>query len=128
MGASEAMKKKIFQWGLFCVVMNLGVYRRKEISDILINELGVNTLTTSYELFLLHELWLLFTYELLFIPRVSSYFNCTSYELWFTSYELLFIVPVTNFFLTMSYNKDKDGEAVYDNNVMIKNYSLGVEK
>ena len=24
----------------------------------------------------------------------------------------------------MSYNKDKDDQAVYDNNVMIKNYSL----
>ena len=25
----------------------------------------------------------------------------------------------------MSYNKDKDDQAVYDNKVMIKNYSLG---
>ena len=25
----------------------------------------------------------------------------------------------------MSYNKDKDDKAVYDNEVMIKNYSLG---
>ena len=31
---------------------------------------------------------------------------------------------VTSYFLTMSYNKDKDDKAVYDNKVMIKNYSL----
>ena len=29
-----------------------------------------------------------------------------------------------SYFLTMSYNKDKDDKAVYDNKVMIKNYSL----
>ena len=32
---------------------------------------------------------------------------------------------VTSYFLTMSYNKDKDDKTVYDNKVMIKNYSLG---
>ena len=56
-----------------------------------------------YELLLLHEL------------RVIVY--CTSYE-------LLFIARVTSYILTMSYNKDRDDEAVYDNKVMIKNYSL----
>ena len=92
---------------------------------------------TSYELLFAHELRvtvycrsyeLLFTYEL----RVTDY--STSYELLFlhelrvivycTSYELLFIVRVTSYFLTMSYNKDKNDKAVYDNKVMIKNYSL----
>ena len=33
---------------------------------------------------------------------------------------------VTSYFLTMSYNKDKDDKAVYDNKIMIKNYSLGL--
>ena len=33
-------------------------------------------------------------------------------------------MQVTSQFLTMSYNKDKDDKAVYDNKVMIKNYSL----
>ena len=31
---------------------------------------------------------------------------------------------VTSYFLIMSYNKDKDDKTVYDNKVMIKNYSL----
>ena len=31
---------------------------------------------------------------------------------------------VTSYFLNMSYNKDKDDKTVYDNKVMIKNYSL----
>ena len=57
----------------------------------------------SYELPLLHEL------------RVIV--SCTSYE-------LLFIARVTSYILTMSYSKDKDGEVVYDDKVMIKNYSL----
>ena len=33
-------------------------------------------------------------------------------------------MQVTSQFLTMSYNKDKDDKAVYDNKVMMKNYSL----
>ena len=32
---------------------------------------------------------------------------------------------VTNYFLTMIYDKDKDDKAVYDKEVMIKNYTLG---
>ena len=35
-----------------------------------------------------------------------------------------FYMRVTNYLLTMSYNKNIDDEAVYDNKVMIKNYSL----
>ena len=31
---------------------------------------------------------------------------------------------VTSYFLIMSYNKDKDDKAVYDNKVLIKNYSF----
>ena len=82
---------------------------------------------------LLHEL------RVIFVARVNSYFLHTSYELLFiaqgtsyflhTSYELLLIARVTSYFLhtsygyflTMSYNKDKDDEVVYDNKVMIKN-------
>ena len=96
---------------------------------ILISELRV----MSYESI---SLWVAF------IARVTSYFYCTSYELLFayelrvtvycTSYELLFAYElrvnlymwVTSYFLTMSYNEDKDDKAVYDNKVMIKNYSL----
>ena len=73
----------------------------------------------------MHELRvyeLIFAYEL----RVNVY--CSSHELrvivYFTSYELLFIARVTSYILTLSYNKHKDDEAVYDNKVMIKNYSL----
>ena len=66
-------------------------------------ELRVNVYCSSHELLLLHEL------------RVIVYF---------TSYELLFIARVTSYILTLSYNKHKDDEAVYDNKVMIKNYSL----
>ena len=81
---------------------------------------------TSY--CLLHEL------RVTFIARVTSY--CLLYELrvtvYCTSYELLFAyelrvnlyMRVTSYFLTMSCNKDKDDKAVYDNKVMIKNYSL----
>ena len=44
----------------------------------------------------------------------------------------MFITPVMSYFLhrssglflTMSYNKDKNEEVVYDDKVMIKNYSL----
>ena len=60
--------------------------------------------------------------------RVTSYFYCTSYELLLiarvTSYCLLHELRVTSYFLTMSYNKAKNDKAVYDNKVMIKNYSL----
>ena len=81
---------------------------------------------TSY---LLHT-----SYELLFISRVTSYcllhelrvtVYCTSYELLFV-YELRvnFYIGVTSYFLTMSYKKDKDDKAVFDNKVMIKNYFL----
>ena len=83
---------------------------------------------TSYEL--------LFAYEL----RVTVY--CTSYKLlftynlrvtvYYTSYELLcayelrvnLYMQVMSYFLTKSYNNDKDDKAVYENKVMIKNYSL----
>ena len=57
-----------------------------------------------------------------------SYFLHTSYELLFiarvTSYYLLHELRVTSYFLTVGYNKDKNDKAVYDNKVMIKNYSL----
>ena len=33
-------------------------------------------------------------------------------------------MQVVSYFLTVSYNKDKDDKAVYDNKVMIKTYSL----
>ena len=80
-------------------------------------ELRVTVYCTSYEL--------LFTYEL----QVTVY--CTSYEL-LLSHKLRVIVycqvnfymRVRSHFLTMSYSKDKDDKAVYDNKVMIKNYSL----
>ena len=35
-----------------------------------------------------------------------------------------FYIRVTSYFLTMSYNKDKNDKAVYDNKGLIKNYSL----
>ena len=57
------------------------------------------------------------SYELLFIVRVTSYFLHTSYE-------SLFIARVTSYILTRSYNKDRDDEVVYDNKVVINNYSL----
>ena len=74
------------------------------------------------------------SYESLFIARVTSYcllhglrdtVYCTSYELLFV-YELRVTIYCTSYKLifTMSYNKDKDDQAVYDNKVMIKNYSL----
>ena len=61
---------------------------------------------------------LLDLYELLFITEVTSCFLHTSYG-------LLFIPRVTCYLLTMSYNKDEDDKAVYNNKVMIKNYFLG---
>ena len=33
-------------------------------------------------------------------------------------------MQVMSYFLTKSYNNDKDDKAVYENKVMIKNYSL----
>ena len=69
-----------------------------------------------------------------FIARVTSYYLLHELRVivYYTSNELLFAyelrvnlyVQVTSYFLTMSYNKNKDNKAVYDNNVMIKNYSL----
>ena len=99
---------------------------------------------TSYELFSLHELRVTFcirvtSYCLLhelrvtFITRVTNY--CLLHKLrvtvYYTSYELLFAyelrvhlyMQVKSDLLTMGYNKDKDDKAVYDNKVMIKNYS-----
>ena len=92
-----------------------------------------NQRVTSYELISL---------RVAFIARVTSYFYCTSYELlllyelrvivYRSSYELLFAwelrvnfcMRVRSCFLSMSYNNDKDDKTVYDNKVMIKNYSL----
>ena len=74
----------------------------------------------SYELLLLHELRVIvycMSYELLFIARVTSYFSHTSYK-------LLFIAQVTSYILTINCNEDTDDEVVYNNKVMIKNYSL----
>ena len=98
--------------------------------DILINELRV----TSYKLISLRVAFIarVTSYELLLIARVTSYcllyelrdtVYCTSYELLF-AYELRlnFYMRVTSYFLTVSYNKDKDDKAVYDNKVKIKNY------
>ena len=77
---------------------------------------------------LLHEL------RVTFIARVTSY--CLFYELrvtvYCTSFKLLFAcelrlkfyMRVASYFLTISYSKDKDNKAVYDNKVMIKNYSM----
>ena len=42
----------------------------------------------------------------------------------FFAYGLLFVARVTSYILTMSYDKDRDDEIVYDNKVMIRNYSL----
>ena len=64
-------------------------------------ELSVNILTSC----LLHEL------GVTFCIRVTSY--CLLHELRVN-------------FLNMSYNKDKDDKAAYDNKVMIRNYSLGL--
>ena len=48
--------------------------------------------------------------ELLLLHELRDIVYCTSYE-------LLFIARVTSYILNMSYNKDKDNEAVYDNKV-----------
>ena len=78
---------------------------------LLAYELQVTVYYKSYELLLLHELWVIV--------------YCTSYELLF-AYELRgnFHMQTRSYFLTMIYNKDKDDKAVYDNKVMVKNYSL----
>ena len=70
------------------------------------HELRVNCYYKSYKL--------LFAYEL----RVTVY--CTSYNLLFTC-ELRVAINCTSY----SNSKYKDDKAVYDNKVMIKNYSLG---
>ena len=121
-------------------------------SDILINELRVTRLY-PYEFHLLQELrvtfcirvtsyWLLHELRITFYIRVTVY--CLFHELGVTFaarvYKLLFIarvasywffhklrvafcIRVTSYFLTRSYSEDKDDKAVYDNKVMIKNYS-----
>ena len=74
----------------------------------------------SYELLLLDDLRVIIyctSYQLLHITRVTSKFLHPSYE-------LLFIARFTSYILTLSYKKHKDDEAVYDNKLMIKNYSL----
>ena len=67
------------------------------------------------------------SYELLFIARVTSYFYCESYE-------LLFIARVTSYFLNTScgllftarvtIKYTSNNKAVYDDKIMVKNYSL----
>ena len=109
---------------------------------------------TSYNLFLLHELRVTFCIRvtsscLLHELRVTFYIRVTSYCLFHelrvtiiarvtsycllhelrvtvycTSYELLLIARVTSYILITSYTKDRDDEVVYDNKVIIKNYSL----
>ena len=89
---------------------------------------------TIYEIFFLHELLCGFElrvtvystiYELLFTCELRVTVNYTGYELLF-AYDLRdnFYMWVTSYFLIMSYNKDKDDRAVYDNKFMIKNDSL----
>ena len=96
----------------------LDVVRYSIESDILINELRVNILTscvycTSYELLLTYELRVavyLTSYELLSLQELAVTVYCRSYELLFiaqvtsyflhTSYKLLFIARVTRTFLT----------------------------
>ena len=117
---------------------------------------------TSYDLFLLHELRVIFAYELrdtvyctnyellypyelrvtvysmryelLLLPKLRVTVYCPGYELLFivrvtsyflhTSYELMFFARVTSYILTMISDKDRDDEVVYNNKIMIKNYSL----
>ena len=103
---------------------------------------------------LLHELrvasyFYCTSYKLLFVYELRVTVYCTSYELlltyelqvtvYCTSYELLllhklrvivycqvnFYMRVRSYFLTMSYSKDKDDKAVYDNKILIKNNYLG---
>ena len=96
------------------------------LRDILINKLRVNILTscvycTNCQLLFAEELWV--------TVYCTSYefFYCKNYELRFAYVlRVIFYMRVTSYFLTMSYNKDKDDKAVYDNKIMIKNYSLGL--
>ena len=82
--------------------------------------------TTSY--CLLHKLRVISVaqvtcYCLFHELRVTAY--CTSCELPFAcDFRLYFCMPVASYFLTMSYNTDEDDKIAYDNQVMIKNYSL----
>ena len=121
--------------------------------ELWVNILTSCVYCTSYKLFLLHELQVTFSYELRVTVYYTSYkllftyelqvtVYCTSYELlllhqlrtivYCTSCELLFAnelwanfyMRIRSYFLTLSYNKDEDYKAVYDNKVMIKNYSL----
>ena len=82
--------------------------------------------TISLKAYELDELFNCTSYELLFAYELQVTIYCTSYKL-LLAYELWvnFYMRVTSYFLTMSYNKDKDDKTVYDNKVMIKNYSLG---
>ena len=76
----------------------------------------------------MHELRLTFIarvtiYRLLYELQVTIY--STSYELFFADeLRVNLYMRVTSYILTMSYTKDKDNKAVYDDKVMIKNYSL----
>ena len=103
--------------------------------ELFITRVASYFLHTYYELlfFVLVTNYLLHaSYELLFIARVTSY--CLLEELWVTVYctscELLFAYELrvnfymrgASYFLTISYNKDD--KAVYDNKVMMNNYSL----
>ena len=77
---------------------------------------------------LLHSYELLFSHEL----RVTVY--CTCYELLLLrELRVTFCIKVVGYwllhelrvnFVTMNHNKDKDDKTVYDDKVMIKNYSL----
>ena len=68
----------------------------------------------------MHELRVAFWHEL----RVNFYIRVTSYCL-LHKLRVIICIRVTSYFLTLSYNKDKGDKAVYDNTVMMKNYSLG---
>ena len=115
-------------------------YELISLGNAFIARVTIYFLHTSYGLPFIAQVMSYFlhtSYKLLFILQVTSYFYCTSYELlllhelwvtvYCTSYELLFTyqlrmaVYCMNHFLTMSYNKDKDDKAVYDNKLLIKN-------
>ena len=102
-------------------------------------------LHASYELLFIGRVGSYFlhtSYKLLFIAQVASYFCCTItcyclfHELRVTVYctscelplacdlRLNFCMAVASYFLTMSYNTDEDDKIAYDNQIMIKNYSL----
>ena len=81
-------------------------------------------LYTSYELLFIARVTSYFlrtSYKLLFIARVTSYFYCLLHKLRVIVYcQVNFYMRVRSYFLTMSYSKDKDDKAVYDNKVMIR--------